>query len=331
MRKLPAPHIHKDLGISMIYPHVLVALLPTAIAGVYYYGIRALLLVLCGMASCAVFDFLFVRYIRKEKYVWEASSLVSGAILALLFPPTVPVWILIFGAFFSTILVKQCFGGLGSNLFNPAFAARAFLSLAFPTLTAVYTEPTASRWEVLSLLFGPQQTETVANSGGAGAGVLELLSGRFAGEIGTTCVFALLIGAVYLFSIGILRPQAPLFYFGVLCILFLLFPGAQGLSLGYLIRSLAVGGVLFAGVFALNDYSTTPTTPLGRSVFGVGAGLLTFLLCRITTIAVSVSFAILVMNAVTPILDFYIRPRIFGSPSWFRTPKEGQKLKEAAK
>lgn len=324
LKKYPAPHIRKEMSVRLIYPNVLAALLPAMVSAVYYYGLRVLLLLLVGMSSYAVSDYLFIRYGRREKYSWNASSLVSGAILVMILPPTVPVWILLIGVFFASVVVKQCFGGLGCNLFNPALAARGFLTLAFPSLVSVYAEPLSGFWKVSSFLLGPADAVSSATPlTGGNIRLFELLSGRYPGAVGETCAVAILIGGIYLFSQGILRIQAPAAFLGVIIGGYCLFHGPYSTISG-LLHLLLTGGVLFCGVFAIGDYSTTPATPAGRAVFGAGAGLLTLLIRYLGNPSYAVGFAVLAMNAATPIIDFYIRPRTFSLPGWFsivrRTP-----------
>ena len=317
IRKFPAPHIRKEQNGELIFPHVLIALAPCYVAAVYYYGIRALFLIAFGMITFTVSDFLCVRFFRKEIYVWDAGSLVSGAILTLILPPTISIWTLLIGVLFASVIVKQCFGGLGSNLFNPALAASAFLSIAFPTQVSTYAEPISSRFVFSSLLTGPVDaisSATPTMTGGE-TGIFELLSGRYSGAMGETCTILILISGVYLVRQGILRVQAPIAYLAVVFAGYWLVSGA-GASLNGAWVSIITGGVIFGAVFAMGDYTTTPVSRLGRIFFGIGAGLLTLLIQRFGNPSFAVGFSILAMNLVTPILDLYIRPRVFSKPVW---------------
>lgn len=310
MKKQAAPHIRTSLNISLIYPNALIALIPCFLASAFYYGVRAVILILLSMFLSAVCDYTFVQIIRKEKYIWEGSPLVSGAVLAMLLPPDTPIWMLILSVFFSCTVVKQCFGGLGSNLFNPALATKAFLTLVFPQTMLSFSDPILSRWQLDSLLFGPPAGNTPTQISSV-TGLFELFSGRYAGNIGTTCALAILLGAVYLILIGLTRIQAPLTYLAVLCGGYFLLTDPTLFSAEGVIRLLLTDGVLFVAVFAMSDYSTTPTTSVGRFLFGAGSGLLTLLLIRFGNPVFAVVFPVLFMNAATPVLDLYIRPRIF--------------------
>jgi len=321
IRKYPAPHIHKEMNVGLIYPRVLIALLPCAAAAVYYYGIRALLLLMTAMASYVISDYLFIQFVRHETYVWDASGLVSGAILALILPPTVPILYLVVGVFFASVVVKQCFGGVGCNIFNPALAGRAFLSIAFPAIDSAYVQPIVSRWSPGTLLYGPIDMVSSATPWiSQKERVFELLSGRYPGTVGTTCAAAIIIGCIYLAVHGILRPQAPLAYLAVLCAGYWVISGTQA-SLFGMFYWIFTGGILFAAVFVMGDYSTTPTTNYGRILFGAGAAVLTLLIRNMGNPSYAVGFSVLAMNAAVPILDLYIRPKIYGMPSWFSGKK----------
>lgn len=302
------------MNVALIYPNVLVALLPAAAAAVYYYGIRALLILLTAMLFTSAGEYVFIRYIRKQRFVWDASALVSGAVFALILPPTVPLWLVILGALFASVVVRQCFGGLGCNLFNPALAACAFLSLAFPSYMSVYESPLTSRWSVSSLFAGAADAVSSATPAAAKTGVLlfDLFSGRYPGAIGETCAIAILLGGAYLLWLGILRYGAPLTYLLLLAAGTWLFEGLSAVP-----AFLLTGGVLFGAVFAMGDYTTTPISGSGRVIFGAGAAILTLAMRQFGSTSYAVGFSILAMNTLTPILDFYIRPRVFSMPNWF--------------
>lgn len=318
IKKYPAPHIRKEMNGALIFPHVLIALAPCGVAAIYYYGIRALILLLFGMVTFTISDYLFVRYVRKETYVWEASSLVSGAILTLILPPTISIWTLLLGVVFASVIIKQCFGGLGCNLFNPALAASAFLHVAFPSLVSTYAEPISSRWSSLSLLTGPVDAVSSATPSMAGGdtALFELLSGRYAGVMGETCALLIVLGGIYLVWQGILRLHAPAAYILVLSVGYWIASGFHAAPQGMWV-SLITGGILFGAVFTMGDYTTTPISQTGRVIFGAGAGLLTLLIQHYGNASFAVGFSILAMNAVTPILDLYIRPRAFSKTQWF--------------
>ncbi len=314
MKKKPAPHIRTQMNISLIYPNVLIGLAPMAFAAIYYHGIRAVFLLLLSILFSGFLDFLYVTMVRKEKYVWEGSSFVSGGVLALLLPPDTPIWILLIGVFFSIIVIKQCFGGLGSNLFNPAFAGKAILLMLFPHAMTAYSEPIVHRLQIESLFYGTLMSPVFQSFDMSNVSLLECLSGRYPGALGTTCALAVLIGGVYLVLVGIVRPHAPVAYVSavVLMYFFLFYPFSGSADL--LPQIVFQDGLLFAAIFATGDYSTTPVTGVGRVIFGAGAGILAVLLVRFSHPIFAVVFPILAMNLLTPVLDLMVRQKIFGEP-----------------
>ncbi len=329
MKKYPAPHIRGKMNGTLIPLYSLIALLPCEIAAVYYYGVRAIIILLLSMTMFALSDYLYARYIRRDEADWDTSSLVNGAILALILPPTVSIWILLAGVLFGSVIVRQWFGGLGCSLFHPALAARAFLSIAFPALVSTYAEPITSRWTAISLWNGPVDTISSATpSSGSGTALFELFSGRYSGALGETCAIAIVMGGVFLITSGILRLHAPTAYLLVITIGYILSAGS-GSSVQGGLKALITGGVLFGAVFVMGDTATTPTSQTGRVIFGAGAGCLTLLIQHFGNEAYAVGFAILAMNAVTPILDLYIRPRVFSKPDWYaRNVKKVTALRE---
>jgi len=302
------------MNIALIYPNVLIGLSPMAVAAIYYHGIRALVLLLLSVLFAGFLDFLFVTMIRKERYVWEASSFVSGVIFALLLPPDTPIWIMLIGVFFSVIVMKQCFGGLGSNLFNPALAGKAFLLLLFPHAMTTYSEPIVHRLQIDSLFYGTIMSPSYQSFDMSGVPILECLSGRYPGALGTTCLLAVLIGGGYLLLVGIIRPHAPVaFLSAVFLLYFVVFYPVSG-SVSGLPQIVFQDGLLFAAIFATGDYSTTPVTGLGRVIFGAGAGILAMLLMRFGNPIFSVVFPILAMNLLTPVIDLMVQQKVFGEP-----------------
>jgi Na+-translocating ferredoxin:NAD+ oxidoreductase RnfD subunit len=296
----------------------MVALLPCCAAAIYYYGIRALILLLWGATLFAFSDHFFTKYFRNENSGFDVSSIVSGTILVLLLPPTVSIWTLSAGVLFSSIIVKQVFGGPGANIFNPALAGRAFLAIAFSAQTSTYTAPLTGRLTGESLFIGPVDAiDTISTVGESiSHSLLEVLSGAFPGAMGITGAIFALMGGLYLVTRGLLKLHAPIAY--VLTIIagyWLFFLGRA--SLPDLASLLIMSGISFCAVFSLGDYSTTPTSRTGRVIFGIGAGVLALLFFAFGNSLFAIVFPVLVMNGVTPILDFYIRPRIFANKGWY--------------
>ncbi|MBN1891405.1 MAG: RnfABCDGE type electron transport complex subunit D [Clostridiales bacterium] len=307
------PHIRKKQNAPQIYLDVVIALLPCCVAAVYAYGLRAGILLLYGALLHAFADHLFARFVRREEVYLDLSGLISGLILVLLLPPTVSLWVVSAGVLFSSIVVKQFFGGVGCNLFNPALAGRAFLAGAFSETTIVATEPIVNRWVLSSLITGPAG-EVSAVPGDLGW--IDILSGQIPGAMGLTGVLFAAAGGVYLLFRGIIKLQTPTAYLITLIAgYWIVFFGSS--SVDGMIRLFATSGFVFFAVFALGDFSTVPTSGTGRIAFGIGAGSLTLLLLLFGETLPAVISPILLMNVGTPVFEFYIRPRVFARKPWY--------------
>lgn len=320
MTKKFAPHIHCDRSAPQIYLDVLVALLPCCAAAVYYYGIRALILLFWSVTLFVFSDHFFSNYFRKGKPYFDVSSIVSGIILVLLLPPTVSIWTLSAGILFSSVIIKQVFGGPGSNIFNPALAGRAFLAIAFSAQTSVYAAPLTGRLVGESLITGPVGAVGVVSSVGESISysLLEILSGNVPGAMGITGAVFALMGGLYLVTRGLLKIHAPLAYLlTIIAGYWLFFIGRSSFS--GIASLLLTSGVSFCAVFSLSDYSTTPTSRTGRAIFGIGAGILALLFFAFGNVLFAIVFPVLIMNGATPILEFYIRPRVFAKKVWYLT------------
>jgi electron transport complex protein RnfD len=318
MNKKFAPHIHCDRSAPLIYLDVLIALLPCCAAAVYYYGIRALILLLWGATLFVFSDHFFSKWFRQDISNFDVSSIVSGTILVLLLPPTVSIWTLSAGVLFSSIIVKQVFGGPGTNILNPAIAGRAFLAIAFSAQTSVYATPITERLAGESLITGSVDAVGAASFLGKSISysLLEILSGAVPGAMGITGAIFAIMGGVYLLIRGLLKIHAPIaFLLTIIAGYWLFFIGRS--SLPGLAALLLMSGVSFCAVFSLGDYSTTPTSKAGRVIFGIGAGILALLFFSFGNALFAIIFPILIMNAATPILEFYIRPRIFAKKPWY--------------
>ncbi len=315
-RKQLAPHIHANQPASERYMYVLLAMLPALVGGVFYNGIRVLVLL---AVSCIVFffsDFLSAQTLYPDHVSHvDYSSLVSGTMLALLVPASASIWAVAIAALFGSLLVKQAFGGAGTNVFNPAFAARAFLQVAFPAQMAASELPQEHFWDWLSLLTGKSAGNTVFAS--ESVELLDVFSGRLTGMIGTTSLVLLTMGALILAERKLFRFEAPLTYMAVIVVGYVpFFWSSAGLS-AFLLW-LVQGGIPFVAIFALNDCTTTPLGQKARLVFGGVTGFLTLILYRFGNGTMAMICPILMMNLMTPIFDYYFRPRAFSKSHWFK-------------
>ena len=306
-----SPHIHAEDSISSIMLDVLIALIPSTICGIYFFGYRALLVILTSIAACVLGEYAYQRLMKKTVTVKDCSAIVTGLLLALNLPSTIPLWMTAIGGFFAIIVAKQLYGGLGKNFMNPALAARCFMLIAWPQAMASFALPNAAADAISS-------ATPLAILKGTSEGVLPTLTqtflGHTAGCIGETSAVMLLIGLLYLLIRRLVSIRIPLTYvltFGILMFLF----GKNNTGetqLTFTLLHLTSGGLLIGAFFMATDYVTTPTTPLGEIIFALGCGILTFVIRRFGGYAEGVSFAIILMNLLTPLIDSVVIPHKFG-------------------
>ena len=290
-----SPHCHAKISTQGIMRDVLIALCPALIAGVVNFGWRALLVTAVCVAACMFFEWGFEKLCGKPSTISDLSAAVSGVLLAFNLPVSIPLWQAVFGALVAMVAVKGLFGGLGKNFANPAIVARIVLFLAFSSsMTAwVYPDVTSGATPLAMLAKG----ESVD--------LMTLLLGHHGGCIGETCALALLLGFAYLLLRRVVTWQTPVCFVGTVFVLSLLL-GQDAL------RQILSGGLLLGAIFMATDYSTSPCTPWGKVLFGIGAGLLTVLIRFYGAYAEGVSFAILFMNILTPYLTKWTRTKPLG-------------------
>lgn len=297
-----SPHIHSGRSTSAIMRDVLIALLPATVAGVVIFGLRALLVIAVCVACCVLLEALFNWITKKEQTVGDLSAAVTGLLLALNLPANIPIWQCVIGCVFAIVLVKCLFGGIGCNLVNPAITARVFMLVAFGGSMAAFAKPV-----IVDTVAGATPLAEMAE--GKAPALFDLFLGTTGGALGETCALALLIGFVYLLIRRVITWQIPVAFVGSVFLLSFLMEGFD------VMRALAMilsGGLLIGAIFMATDYVTSPATPWGKIVFGVGAGLLTFLIRYFGTYPEGVSFAILFMNILTPYIEKLTAHKIFG-------------------
>src|SRR5690554_2461348 len=290
----PSPHIRDKDTTQNIMFSVLVSLLPVLVAAVYFFGLNALRLVVLSSAAAVATEAVFQKLRKKPITVWDGSALVTGMLLGLIVPPTLPSWMVILGAVFAIAIGKQVFGGLGQNPFNPALVGRAILTVSFSTAMTAWTRP-----------FDAITAATPLAIGEAGARIPDLFFGSVAGSLGETSALAILLGGIYLFYRGYLDYRVPVGIFASV-IAVSLFTGQD------VFFHLLSGSLLFGAVFMATDPVTSPITKAGRWIFGIGIGLIIMLICTWGSYPEGVTYAILLMNAVTPLINRWTRPRIYG-------------------
>jgi electron transport complex protein RnfD len=293
--------------------HVVIALCPAAVMGIYYFGLRAALVIVLSIASCVFFEAGYQRFTKQELSVSDFSAVVTGLLLAMNLPASSPWWMPIVGGFFAIVIVKQLFGGLGQNFMNPALAARAFLLAAYPARMTAWTAPVLNPFG-LDAVSAATPLAVLKETGAApiSADYINALIGNTGGAIGETCALALILGGAYLIVKGIISWRIPAAYLGTVFVATFIF-GRNGLFQGYPFYELITGGLLLGAFFMATDYSTSPIAPLGQLIMGVGCGLLTSVI-RVYSggYPEGVSYSILCMNLAVPLIDRYARPRVYG-------------------
>ena len=291
-----SPHIHSGRSTRGIMLDVLIALLPATVAGALIFGLRSLLVVAVTVAACVGFEALFCLAAKKAIPVGDLSAAVTGLLLALNLPANIPLWQCVVGALFAMVVVKGLFGGLGANPVNPAITARVFMLVAFASLTkAAFPVDAVSSATPLS-------SEEATS-------LMDLFLGNHGGAIGETCALALLLGGVYLLVRRVITWHIPVAFIGTVFLMSFLL---EGMSATAALAAILSGGLLIGAIFMATDYVTSPTTPWGRIIFGLGAGLITILIRYFGNYPEGVSFAILFMNILTPYITIWTRRRIFG-------------------
>ena len=312
----PSPHARRGVLTSHLMRDVMIALVPATIWGAYVFGVRAALVVLVSILSCVVFELLTELILKRTVTIADCSAALTGLLLGLNLSPAVPFYVPIIGGAFAIIVVKQLFGGIGKNVMNPALAARVFLML---TWTNAMTQFPAAYDRIP--VFGSaadaiaSATPLVALKGGAladGVSVLDLFLGRTGGAICEVSALMLLIGGVYLLVRRVITWHIPVAYLGSFALLCLLFPAGGADRLTFTAASLCSGGLMLGAFFMATDYVTSPVTKVGRLIFGLGCGLITFFIRRFGGYNEGVSFAILIMNALVWYLDMLTKPRVYG-------------------
>ena len=298
-----SPHIRDNASVQRIMLDVIIALLPATIAGVYFFGMTALINVLASVLAAVATEAVIQLLCKKRVTVLDFSAVVTGLLLGLNLPPTVPVYIPILGSVFAIAICKQCFGGLGNNFINPALAARVFLMMSFPVAMTTWANPLAVDTIASATPLAAMQAGDIAQL----PGIWEMASGNIPGCIGETSAIALLIGGIYLLIRRVINFRIPLAYLGTVAVMLLIFGQAQLIP-----AHLLTGGLFLGAFFMATDYATTPVTPWAQVVFGIGCGVLTVLIRLFGGYPEGVSFSILLMNLVSPLLERVFKPKVFG-------------------
>lgn len=302
-----SPHLRDRTKTKNIMIDVIIALIPASVIGIYYFGFRAALVILVTIAACVAGEYVSRKAMKKEQTVVDFSAVVTGLLLAINLPPTIPLWIAAIGGVIAVVIVKQMFGGIGQNFMNPALAARVILLVSWPVQMTDWIAPDgiSSATPLAVVKNGKEMVDAVP------PGYMELFTGNIGGCIGETSAAALLIGAAYLIYKKVISIEIPLSFIGTVALFTWIFAG-DTLFTGDFIYHVLAGGLILGAFYMATDYTTSPVTFKGKMIMGIGCGLLTFIIRLYTNYPEGVSFAIILMNILVPLIDRYTVPNSFG-------------------
>lgn len=310
-----APHIRSKTKTGTIMRDVIIALLPALAAGIYHFGIRALGIAVISMAAALVGEWLCGKFIYHRNTLSDLSWAVTGLLLAMSLPVTVPYWLIALGSLFAIIAVKGFCGGIGKNIFNPALAARAFLLLFWPVYVV--------RFPALGETFSLTQSGVDMAAGATPLhhmqipalpeiSIQDMFLGNIEGSMGEVCTLALLLGGAYLLFRRVISWRIPVAYLGTAAIVTIIFYKGED-PVMWMLYSLLGGGIVLAAFFMATDYSSSPVTPAAQLIYGAGCGILTIIFRYYGLFPGGVTYAILLMNGLVWALDYYTAPRRFGT------------------
>jgi len=313
-----SPHLRDNCTTTKIMLDVIIALLPAVVAGIWFFGYRAAVVILVTVITAVAAEYLMRKGLKRDNTISDLSAVVTGLLLALNLPPAIPLWIAAVGAVIAIVIVKQLFGGLGQNFMNPALGARAILVAAWASSMTTWTQPFGET--VTTTATATPAADAVASATPLAAlkeGIYGIYSygdlfwGNIAGCIGETSAFAILLGFVYLLVKGVISWHIPVIFTATTAVMTWML-GPDGMFTGDPLYHVLSGGLLLGAVFMATDYVTCPVTKTGAAIYAFGCGLLTALFRLYGSMPEGVSFAIILMNVVTPLIDRHTIPASFG-------------------
>ncbi len=297
-----APYLWKGFSTTKIMYLVAAALILPTSASIYYFGLPAVYIILASTITAFLTEYV-IKKLRKKRFVNDGSAVVTGLLLALTLPPRMPVWMVVVGSFFAIAVAKEAFGGLGHNIFNPAIAGRAFLSVSFPAQITHWLEPVGFRPDAVTA--ATPLSPDFTYPGTQIQLYRDLFFGNVSGSLGETSAFLLIIGGIFLLSLRVIEWRIPVFYIGTVALLSYL------LGQDPLFQILA-GGLMLGAIYMATDYVTSPLTGNGKLIFGIGLGIITVLIRNFGALDEGVVFSILIMNAFNPLINRYSKIKTLG-------------------
>lgn len=317
----PSPHVHGGDSIEKNMYGVLIALVPTFIFSVVFFGLGAILVTLTSVVACLVFEYVIQKYLMKQRpTIWDGSAIITGVLLAFNLPSSLPLWIVVIGALVAIGIGKMSFGGLGNNIFNPALVGRVFLLISFPVQMTTWPIPNGFATAdavtgatplalVKEAVKNGQSVGDILYSGGVSTG--NLILGNIGGSLGEVAAIGLLLGFAYMLIRKIISWHIPVAIFATVIVFSGILNLANPAQFAGPVFHLFTGGLMLGAIFMATDYVTSPMTHKGMLIYGVGIGLLTVIIRVFGAYPEGMSFAILIMNGFTPLINRYCKPRRF--------------------
>ena len=306
----PSPHVHSGNSIPKCMYNVLIALIPAFLVSLYFFGVGALVVTLTSVVACVLFEYLIQKFILKVKpTVSDGSAILTGVLLAFNVPANLPIWIILIGALVAIGIGKMSFGGLGNNIFNPALVGRVFLLISFPVQMTTWPKPDVLTTQYLDAETAATPLGLLKQGLPIEATTTDMLLGNVGGSLGEIGAIALLIGFAYMLITNVISWHIPV---SILATAFIFSWLTNGFEATEALQQLLLGGMLLGAIFMATDYVTSPMTHKGMVIYGICIGLLTIIIRRWGAYPEGMSFAILIMNAVTPLINKYVKPKRFG-------------------
>ena len=322
-----SPHVRSNETTTGIMLDVIIALVPALIMSAIYFGTRALVLTAVTVGSAVLAEWVSRKVMKRSNTLGDLSAIVTGLILAFNLPATLPLWMAAIGSIIAIVVVKQMFGGIGQNFVNPAMTARIILMVSFPTAMAKWIVPFQNAWSADAVTSATPMATLASAKGGDLSAVADalptltdMLLGKHGGSMGEVCSIALICGGLYLILRKVISPIIPVAFIGTVAVTMFLY---SGFNIEYTAYQLLGGGLMLGAFFMATDYTTCPINKKGKLIFGIGCGLITFVIRVFGALPEGVSFSIILMNIFVPHIENLCASKPFG------TLKEKKAKKEA--
>ena len=314
------PHIRSNETTRSIMLDVIIAMLPALVWAVIWFGVKALTLTAVSVIGCMFWEWLYRRLMKKPQSVGDLSAVVTGMLLAFVCPVTTPYWMIIIGGFFSIVVVKQLFGGIGKNFVNPALAGRAFLLGSYAGVMTTWIDATQNKAPLMGSTADivtaatPLAYMKTGNMAGLTEtySVMDMFLGKTGGSLGEISAAMLILGGLYLIWRKVINWQTPVAYIATVAVITFLFPKGDAGNLEWMLYSLFSGGLMLGAFFMATDYATSPVTKKGQVIYGIGCGLFTVFIRYFGSYNEGVCYSIMVMNLCVALIDKYTKPTRFG-------------------